>query len=104
MMETNWPPDTPLDELPLSVRTSNCLRNAGCVYVSDVVSKSEGGLLSLPEFGRKSLNEIREVLAKGPPVSVQDLELEIERWRGRYEGAIEAISAIVSVHKQETDK
>ena len=51
-----------VDELELSVRSMNCLKNDNIVYIGDLVQKSEGEMLRTPNFGRKSLNEIKEVL------------------------------------------
>ncbi len=65
-------PDEPLfnrnllkkvDELELSVRSANCLKNDNIIYIGDLVQKSEQEMLRTPNFGRKSLNEIRDVLA-----------------------------------------
>jgi DNA-directed RNA polymerase subunit alpha len=52
-----------VDELELSVRSANCLKNDNIVYIGDLVQKSEQEMLRTPNFGRKSLNEIKEVLA-----------------------------------------
>ncbi len=52
-----------VDELELSVRSANCLKNDNIVYIGDLVQKTEGEMLRTPNFGRKSLNEIKEVLA-----------------------------------------
>lgn len=52
-----------VDELELSVRSANCLKNDNIVYIGDLVQKSEAEMLKTPNFGRKSLNEIKEVLA-----------------------------------------
>jgi Bacterial RNA polymerase, alpha chain C terminal domain len=54
----------PAAELELSVRSSNCLRNDGIIYVGELVQRTEEELLRTPNFGRKSLNEIKEVLAQ----------------------------------------
>ena len=51
-----------VDELELSVRSANCLKNENIVYIGDLVRKTEGEMLRTPNFGRKSLNEIKEVL------------------------------------------
>ena len=53
-----------VDELELSVRSANCLKNDNIVYIGDLVQKTEAEMLRTPNFGRKSLNEIKEVLAK----------------------------------------
>ena len=50
-----------VDELELSVRSANCLKNDNIVYIGDLVQKSEAEMLRTPNFGRKSLNEIKEV-------------------------------------------
>ncbi|MDZ5762254.1 DNA-directed RNA polymerase subunit alpha [Candidatus Cyrtobacter comes] len=52
-----------IDDLELSVRSNNCLKNANITYVGDIVIKDESKLLQTPNFGRKSLNEIKEVLS-----------------------------------------
>ncbi len=73
-----------VDELELSVRSANCLKNDNIIYIGDLVQKSEQEMLRTPNFGRKSLNEIREVLvAMGlglgmqvsgwPPENIEDL-------------------------------
>jgi DNA-directed RNA polymerase subunit alpha len=49
--------------LELSVRSANCLKNDNIVYIGDLVQKTESEMLRTPNFGRKSLNEIKEVLA-----------------------------------------
>ncbi|MBP5296317.1 MAG: DNA-directed RNA polymerase subunit alpha [Bacteriovoracaceae bacterium] len=53
----------PVSELELSVRSANCLQNANIKYIYEVVSKSEGEMLRPKNFGRKSLNEIKEILS-----------------------------------------
>ena len=65
-----------VDELELSVRSANCLKNDNIVYIGDLVQKTEGEMLRTPNFGRKSLNEIKEVL------KVMNLELgmDVENW------------------------
>lgn len=65
-----------VDELELSVRSANCLKNDNIVYIGDLVQKTENEMLRTPNFGRKSLNEIKEVL------KVMNLELgmDIENW------------------------
>ena len=52
-----------VDELELSVRSANCLKNDNIVYIGDLVQKTEAEMLRTPNFGRKSLNEIKEVLS-----------------------------------------
>ncbi len=53
-----------VDELELSVRSANCLKNDNIVYIGDLIQKSEAEMLRTPNFGRKSLNEIKEVLVQ----------------------------------------
>ena len=78
-----------VDELELSVRSANCLKNDNIVYIGDLVQKSEQEMLRTPNFGRKSLNEIKEVLASmglglgmtvsgWPPENIEDLAKKIE--------------------------
>lgn len=52
-----------VDELELSVRSQNCLKNDNIVYIGDLVIKTEGEMLKTQNFGRKSLNEIKEILS-----------------------------------------
>ena len=65
-----------VDELELSVRSANCLKNDNIVYIGDLVQRSEPEMLRTPNFGRKSLNEIREVLK----VMGLELGMDIENW------------------------
>jgi len=65
-----------VDELELSVRSMNCLKNDNIIYIGDLVQKSEGEMLRTPNFGRKSLNEIKEVLS----VMSLYLGMEIPNW------------------------
>jgi len=78
-----------VDELELSVRSANCLKNDNIVYIGDLIQKSEGEMLRTPNFGRKSLNEIKEVLAQmglhlgmevanWPPDNIDDLAKRYE--------------------------
>lgn len=53
----------PVDDLELTVRSANCLKAENINYIGDLVQKSENDLLKTPNLGRKSLNEIKEVLA-----------------------------------------
>ena len=61
-----------VDELELSVRAANCLKNDNIVYIGDLVQRSEQEMMRTPNFGRKSLHEIKELLAK------MDLHLGME--------------------------
>ena len=65
-----------VDELELSVRSANCLKNDNIIYIGDLVQKSEADMLRTPNFGRKSLNEIKEVLTQ---MGLQ-LGMEIPNW------------------------
>lgn len=78
-----------VDELELSVRSQNCLKNDNIVYIGDLVCKTEGEMLKTPNFGRKSLNEIKEVLnsmslrfgmevESWPPENIEDLSKRFE--------------------------
>ena len=51
------------------MRSANCLKNDNIVYIGDLIQKSEAEMLRTPNFGRKSLNEIKEVLAGNGPAS-----------------------------------
>jgi DNA-directed RNA polymerase subunit alpha len=53
-----------VDELELSVRSANCLKNADIRYIGELVQKSESEMLKTKNFGRKSLNEIKEILSE----------------------------------------
>ena len=55
--------DKSVEELELSVRSYNCLKNAGIKTIRELVQKTEGEMLKTKNFGRKSLNEIKEILA-----------------------------------------
>ena len=65
-----------VDELELSVRSANCLKNDNIVYIGDLVQKSESDMLRTPNFGRKSLNEIKEVLS----TMGLHLGMQVEGW------------------------
>ena len=78
-----------VDELELSVRSANCLKNDNIIYIGDLVQKTEAEMLRTPNFGRKSLNEIKEVLAQmglhlgmeipnWPPENIEDLAKKLE--------------------------
>ena len=78
-----------IDELELSVRSANCLENADIKYIGELVQKTEAEMLRTKNFGRKSLNEIKEVLAHmglslgmevagWPPENIEELARRIE--------------------------
>jgi DNA-directed RNA polymerase subunit alpha len=78
-----------VDELELSVRSMNCLKNDNIIYIGDLVQKTESEMLRTPNFGRKSLNEIKEVLnsmsiylgmevPNWPPENIAELSQKLE--------------------------
>ncbi|MCH7937705.1 MAG: DNA-directed RNA polymerase subunit alpha [Proteobacteria bacterium] len=78
-----------VDELELSVRSANCLKNDNIIYIGDLVQKTETDMLRTPNFGRKSLNEIKEVLGQmglhlgmeipdWPPENIEELAKKLE--------------------------
>ncbi|RMF10517.1 MAG: DNA-directed RNA polymerase subunit alpha [Alphaproteobacteria bacterium] len=78
-----------VDELELSVRSANCLKNDNIVYIGDLIQKTEAEMLRTPNFGRKSLNEIKETLANmglhlgmevpgWPPENIEELAKKLE--------------------------
>lgn len=78
-----------VDELELSVRSANCLKNDNIIYIGDLVQKTEADMLRTPNFGRKSLTEIKEVLGQmglslgmdipaWPPENIEDLAKRLE--------------------------
>ncbi|MCS6837773.1 MAG: DNA-directed RNA polymerase subunit alpha [Bdellovibrionaceae bacterium] len=66
----------PVEDLELSVRSANCLKNANIRYIGELVTKSESEMLKTKNFGRKSLNEIKEILA----TMGLSLGMKIEGW------------------------
>ncbi len=77
-----------VDELELSVRSANCLQNANIRYIGELVQRSEAEMLKTKNFGRKSLNEIKEVLSSmnlelGMALESYPDRAEIERMRER---------------------
>jgi DNA-directed RNA polymerase subunit alpha len=79
-----------VDELELSVRSANCLKNDNIIYIGDLVQKTEAEMLRTPNFGRKSLNEIKEVLSSmglrlgmdipgWPPENIEDMAKKLEQ-------------------------
>jgi DNA-directed RNA polymerase subunit alpha len=77
-----------VDELELSVRSANCLQNANIRLIGELVQRTEGEMLKTKNFGRKSLNEIKEVLASmglelGMRLEGFPSRAEIERMRER---------------------
>jgi predicted nucleotidyltransferase len=87
----------PISELELSVRSSNCLREANIKSIAELVKKSEDEMLSFKNFGKKSLTEIKELLAGEEIVGVAPVILQeilqgadsderFEKWRKYFEG------------------
>ena len=79
-----------VDELELSVRSANCLKNDNIIYIGDLVGKTEAEMLRTPNFGRKSLNEIKEVLSSmglrlgmeipgWPPENIEEMAKKLEQ-------------------------
>lgn len=78
-----------VEDLELSVRSMNCLKNENIVYIGDLVQKTEAEMLRTPNFGRKSLTEIKEVLSQlgiglgmavtgWPPENIEELAKRVE--------------------------
>ena len=78
-----------VEELELSVRSANCLKNDEIIYIGDLVQKTESEMLRTPNFGRKSLNEIKEILATmslelgmkiegWPPANIEDIRKKLD--------------------------
>ena len=65
-----------VDELELSVRSANCLAQAGIRYIGELVQRSEAEMLKTKNFGRKSLKEIKEILAD----MGLHLDMQIDNW------------------------
>jgi DNA-directed RNA polymerase subunit alpha len=67
-----------VDELELSVRSANCLQNANIKYIGELVQKTESEMLKTKNFGRKSLKEIKEILAE----MGLSLGMKLDNWPG----------------------
>jgi DNA-directed RNA polymerase subunit alpha len=66
----------PVDDLELTVRSANCLKAENINYIGDLIQRTETELLKTPNLGRKSLNEIKEVLA----TRGLSLGMKLENW------------------------
>jgi DNA-directed RNA polymerase subunit alpha len=66
----------PVDELELTVRSANCLKAENIYYIGDLIQRTETELLKTPNLGRKSLNEIKDVLA----ARGLTLGMKLENW------------------------
>lgn len=78
-----------VDDLELSVRSSNCLRNANINYIGELVQKTEAEMLKTKNFGRKSLNEIKQLLSE----MELSLGMMLDNWK----------IPVVTVHDEEQD-
>jgi hypothetical protein len=78
-----------VDELELSIRSAHLLKNDNIIYIGDLIQKTEAEMLRVPNFGRRSLNEIKEVLAgmgvhlgmevpNWPPENIEELAKRFE--------------------------
>ena len=78
-----------VEELELSVRSANCLKNDNIIYIGDLVQRTENDMMRTPNFGRKSLNEIKEHLANmglqlgmevadWPPENIEDMVRKLD--------------------------
>jgi DNA-directed RNA polymerase subunit alpha len=73
-----------VEELELSVRSANCLQNAGITYIGELVQKTEAEMLKTKNFGRKSLKEIRDLLAEMDlqlGMKIDNWEQLLQRWK-----------------------
>jgi len=66
----------PVDDLELTVRSANCLKAESIYYIGDLIQRSETELLKTPNLGRKSLNEIKDVLASRG----LSLGMQVDHW------------------------
>jgi DNA-directed RNA polymerase subunit alpha len=78
-----------VDDLELSVRSSNCLRNANINYIGELVQKTEAEMLKTKNFGRKSLNEIKQLLSE----MELSLGMMLDNWK----------VPVVTIHEEEQD-
>jgi hypothetical protein len=78
----------PLDDLDITIRTSNCLKNEVIKYIGDLIQYSEKELLRIPNFGRKSLNELKTIVRNlhlnfgatiynWPPENIEELSIQV---------------------------
>ncbi len=84
-------------ELEISMRTARCLEGANITLITDLVQRSEQEMLRMPNFGRKSLNELREVLANmglSFGMSISDIKLVLSRERTQH------IERLITEHKE----
>ena len=80
----------PVDDLELTVRSANCLKAENIYYIGDLIQRTETELLKTPNLGRKSLNEIKEVLSSmglrlgmdipgWPPENIEEMAKKLEQ-------------------------
>jgi len=74
----------PVDDLELTVRSANCLKAESIYYIGDLIQRNESDLLKAPNLGRKSLNEIKEILS----VKGLSLGMKVENWPPAGAGAV----------------
>lgn len=87
-----------VDELELSVRLQNCFKNNNLIYIGDLVIKTEAAMLMLttPNFGRKSLNEIKEILSS---YSLK-FGMDVPEWPHQVTGLLEIAKDIYYIEDQ----
>lgn len=83
----------PIDHLDLSVRSMNCLKSDNVFYIGDLVIRSEQQMLRTPNFGRKSLTEIKEVLSK----MGLELGMQVDDWP-----PLELVAPLADVEPEQT--
>src|SRR3546814_5868549 len=100
-----------VDELELSVRSAHCLKNDNIIYIGDLVHKTEAEMLRTPNFGRKSLNEIKEVLAGmglrlgmdipgWPPENIEELATRSEEHTSELQSLMSISYAVICLKKE----
>jgi DNA-directed RNA polymerase alpha subunit len=95
-----WPPETEIEAMNFSIRTLTCLKQLKIRTAGELESYPECDLLRTPNFGMKSLKDVREILKAGPPVvdNIEELRIEVATWRGRYEGLLAACKLLKPTH------
>lgn len=108
------PSTIPLSRLELSVRTTNCLYNAGFRTIGDIMAKSDSELLVIPNFGRRCLREVKELLGffnlalrAGPILSLeQQMQSALARARAakhKYDDAMADIQRVAKLMAEESN-
>jgi hypothetical protein len=106
------PSTIPLSRLELSVRTTNCLYNAGLHTIGDIMAKSDSELIAIPNFGRRCLREVKEILGvfdlalrAGPILSLeQQMQSALARARAAKHKYDDAMADIQRVAKLMAEK